>query len=218
MRIEIDPVHPEPRKIARAASAIAAGGVIAYPTDTVYGLGCDLGNKRAIDLLYEVKRMDRTQPLAFLVPDLSHIARYAVVQDFHYRFIKHLIPGPYTFVLQATRDVPKLVMTKRKTIGIRVPDHAVTQALLLACDGAIMNTSAVHSSEGADAIVDPETIDERFPRLELILDAGIGEPVASTVIDLTGEEPALIREGAGMDRIAHLFGERTSLPPDWPMD
>lgn len=213
MRIEINPEHPEPRKIARAASVLQNGGVIAYPTDTIYGLGCDLADKRAIDLLYEIKRMRRDQPLAFVVPDLSEVARYAVVQDFHYRFIKRLIPGPYTFILAATREVPKLVMMKRKTIGIRVPDHPVPLALCRALGRPIMTTSATHPAEGGEAIQDPEVIDDRFPRLDLVLDAGMGGAIPSTVIDLTGQEPTVVREGAGMDDLEDIFGVRTSLVP-----
>jgi tRNA threonylcarbamoyl adenosine modification protein (Sua5/YciO/YrdC/YwlC family) len=213
MRIEISPEHPEPRKIARAVAALEAGQVIAYPTDTVYGLGCDLANKKAIELLYEVKRMPREQPLAFVVPDLSEVARYAVVQDFHYRFIKHLIPGPFTFILEATREVPKLVMMKRKTIGIRVPDHPIPLALTRALGRPLMNTSATHPGEGPEPIEDPKVIDDRFPRLELVLDAGFCGAVSSTVVDLTGREPAIVREGAGMDRLEEMFGFRKSFEP-----
>jgi tRNA threonylcarbamoyl adenosine modification protein (Sua5/YciO/YrdC/YwlC family) len=210
MRIEINPEHPEPRKIARAVAALEAGALIAYPTDTVYALGCDLANKKAIESLYIVKQMPREQPLAFVVPDLSEVARYAVVQDFHYRFIKHLIPGAYTFILEATREVPKLVMMKRKTIGIRVPDHPVTLALARALGRPIMTTSASHPSD-PDAVRDPDLIDDLFPRLEMVLDAGMGGIDASTVIDLTGSEPQLVREGAGMDRLEEVYGFRRSI-------
>jgi tRNA threonylcarbamoyl adenosine modification protein (Sua5/YciO/YrdC/YwlC family) len=210
MRIEINPEHPEPRKIARAVAALEAGGVIAYPTDTVYALGCDLANKHAIDALYAVKMMKREQPLAFVVPDLSEVARYAVVQDFHYRFIKRLIPGPYTFILEATREVPKLVMMKRKTIGIRVPDHPVTLALARALGRPIMTTSA--SRPGAHEVLqDPDEIDDAFPRLELVLDAGFGGLDPSTVLDLTGPQPELVREGAGMEQLEEVFGLRRAL-------
>jgi tRNA threonylcarbamoyl adenosine modification protein (Sua5/YciO/YrdC/YwlC family) len=214
MRIEINADHPEPRKIARAIAALEAGEVIAYPTDTVYALGCDLANKRAIEALYQIKQMSRDQPLAFVVPDLSEVARYAIVQDFHYRFIKHLIPGPYTFILEATREVPKLVMMKRKTIGIRVPDHAVPRDLTRALGRPILTTSATHPSEGREPIIDPDVIDDRFGRLGVVLDAGGGGVEPSTVIDLTGPEPALVREGAGMDRVEGIFGPRRSLVPE----
>lgn len=210
MLVELNAEHPEPRKIARAVAALEAGGVIAYPTDTVYALGVDLGSKKAIEALYAVKGMRREQPLAFVVPDLSEVSRYAVVQDFHYRFIKHLIPGPYTFILEATREVPKLVMMKRKTIGIRVPEHPVTKALATALGRPLMTTSATRPGS-SECFQDPDEIDDAYPRLELVLDAGVGGLDASTVIDLTGAEPVLKREGAGMDRLEEKFGFRRAV-------
>jgi tRNA threonylcarbamoyl adenosine modification protein (Sua5/YciO/YrdC/YwlC family) len=214
MRIEINPAHPEPRKIARAVEALAAGRVIAYPTDTVYALGCDLLSKRAIEALYAVKQMPREQPLALMAPDLSEVARYAVVQDFHYRFIKHLIPGPYTFVLDATREVPKLVMMKRRTVGIRVPDHPVSRELARALGRPIMTTSAVAPGRPGVPLQDPDEVDDVFPRLELVLDAGPGGVETSTVVDLTGRAPEIVREGAGMDKLVEVFGFRRSFNPD----
>jgi tRNA threonylcarbamoyl adenosine modification protein (Sua5/YciO/YrdC/YwlC family) len=210
MRIEINPAHPEPRKIARAAQVLREGGVVAYPTDTVYALGVDLGSKPAIDALYAVKRMRREQPLAFVVPDLSEVARYAVVQDFHYRFIKHLIPGPYTFVLQATREVPRLLMMKRKTIGIRVPDHPVPRALATELGRPLMTTTATHPVTG-EVLTDPADIADLYGGVELVLDAGVGEALVSTVLDLCDAEPSLVREGAGMERIEKLFGVHRAL-------
>lgn len=213
MQLEINPEYPDPRKIARAVHVLTSGGIVAYPTDTVYALGVDLGNKKAIDTLYAVKRMRREQPLAFVVPDLSEVAKYAIVQDFHYRFIKHLVPGPYTFILQATKEVPRLLMMKRKTIGIRVPDHPVTQALALALGRPIMTTTATHPLDG-EVMIDPGEIADLYGGVELVLDAGVGESVASTVLDLTAEEPTLVREGAGMDRIEKHFGVRRALSTD----
>lgn len=211
VRVEIHSEHPEPRKIARAVAALEQGRLVSYPTDTVYALGCDLGQKKAIDQLYFARMMPRTQPLAFVVPDLSEVARYAVVQDFHYRFIKHLIPGPYTFILEATREVPKLVMMKRKTIGIRVPENPVALALARGLGRPILTTSAIHPSQGEDPIQDPDIIDDVFP-VEVVLDAGLGSIEPSTVLDLTRAEPTLLREGAGMERLEKLFGPRSSLP------
>lgn len=209
MRIELDPRHPEPRKIARAVQALRGGDCIAYPTDTVYGLGCAMTEKRAVDALYEMKRMRREQPLALVVPDLSGISRFAVLQDFHYRFIKHLVPGPYVFILEATREVPKLLMMKRKTIGIRVPDHPVPLALARELGEPILSTTASHPAEGDEPIQDPDVIDERFPRLSVVLDAGFGGLDCSTVIDLTAPEPRLIRAGAGMELLEKKYGLRS---------
>jgi tRNA threonylcarbamoyl adenosine modification protein (Sua5/YciO/YrdC/YwlC family) len=215
MRVEISPEHPEPRKIARAVQALRSGEAIAYPTDTVYGLGCAITEKRAIDALYAMKQMERAQPLALVVPDLSGIARFAVVQDFHYRFIKHLVPGPYVFILEATREVPKLLMMKRKTIGIRVPDHPIPLALARELGAPIISTTASHPAEGDEAIQDPDVIDDRFPHLAMVLDGGFGDVHPSTVIDLTKAEPTLIRAGAGMDKLDGLFGMRQPVDHDW---
>ena len=213
MRIELSPDHPEPRKIARAVAALESGQLVAYPTDTVYALGCDLAQKKAIDLLYLARMMPRTQPLAFVVPDLSEVARYAVVQDFHYRYIKKLIPGPFTFILEATREVPKLVMMKRKTIGIRVPDNQVALALARALGRPILTTSAIHPTQGPEPIQDPDLIDDVF-RVEVVLDAGLGGIEQSTILDLTRAEPTILREGAGMDRLEAVFGPRSAIPRD----
>jgi tRNA threonylcarbamoyl adenosine modification protein (Sua5/YciO/YrdC/YwlC family) len=171
------------------------GGVIGYPTDTVYGLGCDLMNKQAIESLYRIKGMQRDKSLAFICPDLSDIARYAVVENAAYRVLKHFLPGPYVFILPATREVPKMVQTKQKTVGIRVPDHPVTLALVRELGRPLISTTA--AGPGEDPMVDPWEIDERFPGLELVLDAGGGGTVPTTVVDLSGGEVKIIRQGAG---------------------
>ena len=195
MLIEIQTDHPEPRKIQRACDALLAGEVIGYPTDTVYGLGCDLTNKRAIERLYSVKRMPRTHPLAFICPDLADIARYAVVEKPEYRILRHYLPGPYCFILNATRDVPKLLLSKRKTVGIRVPKHEVTLALVRALGRPLISTTA--QREGEEPFVDPAELDDAFPGLALVLDAGGGGVVPTTIIDLTESPARVVREGAG---------------------
>jgi tRNA threonylcarbamoyl adenosine modification protein (Sua5/YciO/YrdC/YwlC family) len=195
MLLEINPVHPEPRKVRRAVDALEAGDVIAYPTDTVYGLGCDLTNKKAIDRLYAVKRMDRSHQLAFICPDLGDIARYAIVENQAYRILKHFLPGPYCFILEATREVPKLVQSKRKSVGIRIPNHEVTRAIARELGRPIISTTASH--DDGDPFVDPAEIDDAFHGLGLVLDAGAGGMVPTTVIDLTQRPPVIVREGAG---------------------
>jgi tRNA threonylcarbamoyl adenosine modification protein (Sua5/YciO/YrdC/YwlC family) len=195
MRIEINPQHPEPRKIQRAVEALQKGEVIAYPTDTVYGIGCGLTQKRAIDRIYHLTGKDESQPLTFVCADLSDIARYAVIENAQYRLLKRLLPGPYTFVLPATREVPRMLLTKRKTVGIRVPDHAVSLALTKALGTPVISTSA--SYRGEDTLNDPAEIVARFKGIELVLDAGYCGVVSSTVVDLTGPEPVIVREGAG---------------------
>jgi tRNA threonylcarbamoyl adenosine modification protein (Sua5/YciO/YrdC/YwlC family) len=195
MLLAINPDHPEPRKIRRAVDVLESGGVIAYPTDTVYGLGCDLTNKHAIERLYSIKRMDRSHPLAFVCPDLSDIAKYALVDNQVYRVLRRFLPGPYTFILPATREVPKLVQMKRKNVGIRVPACEATRALARELGRPIISSTAARTGEAP--MVDPREIDDEFHGLALVLDAGGGGLVPTTVIDLTTSPPEVVREGAG---------------------
>jgi tRNA threonylcarbamoyl adenosine modification protein (Sua5/YciO/YrdC/YwlC family) len=195
MLLAINPDHPEPRKVQRTVEVLEKGGVIAYPTDTVYGIGCDLTNKHAIDRLYAIKRMERSHPLAFVCPDLSDIARYAMVDNQVYRVLRRFLPGPYTFILPATREVPKLVQMKRKTVGIRVPASETARALARALGRPIISSTAAWT--GQDPMVDPHEIAQAFKGLDLVLDAGAGGLVPTTVIDLTESPPIIVREGAG---------------------
>jgi tRNA threonylcarbamoyl adenosine modification protein (Sua5/YciO/YrdC/YwlC family) len=195
MLLSIHADHPEPRKIRRAVDVLEAGGVIAYPTDTVYGLGCDITNKHAIDRLYTIKGMDRSQPLAFICPDLSDIARYAIVHNPVYRVLRRFLPGPYTFILEATREVPKLVQMKRKTVGIRVPAAETPRTLSRELGRPIISTTAARPGEGP--FVDPHEIHVAFPGLALVLDGGAGGLVPTSVVDLTRSPPEVLRAGAG---------------------
>ena len=163
MLLSVNPQYPEPRKIRRAVDALEAGEVIGYPTDTVYGLGCDLFNKKAIDRLYQIKQMDQAQKLAFICPDISNVARYAIVEDATFRVLKRYLPGPYTFILEATREVPKMVQTKRRTVGVRIPHHPVILALVQAFGRPLISTTA--APHGEEPYIDPHEIDERFKGL-----------------------------------------------------
>jgi tRNA threonylcarbamoyl adenosine modification protein (Sua5/YciO/YrdC/YwlC family) len=193
--LEINPQTPEPRKIRRAVEALEAGEVIAYPTDTVYGLGCDLFNKKAIDRLYQIKGLDRSQKLAFVCRDLGDVSRYGVMHDVVYRTLKQFLPGPYCFILEATREVPKIVQSPRKTVGIRIPSHAVALALAQELGRPIISSTAARHGEAPNP--DPREIDLEFRGLGLVLDAGPGGVVPTSVIDLTTGEPRVVREGAG---------------------
>src|SRR5579859_6257530 len=195
MLLSVNPNYPEPRKIRRAVDALEAGEVIGYPTDTVYGLGCDLFNKKAIERLYRIKQMDQTQKLSFICPDISNVARYAIVEDPTFRVLRRYLPGPYTFILEATREVPKIIQTKRKTVGVRIPDHPVILALVQAFGRPVISTTA--APHGEDPYIDPHEIDYRFKGLGLVLDGGVGGSVPTTVIDLTTAFPEIIRVGAG---------------------
>jgi tRNA threonylcarbamoyl adenosine modification protein (Sua5/YciO/YrdC/YwlC family) len=199
--LEINPEHPEPRKVQRAIEVLERGGLIAYPTDTVYGLGCDLMNKGAIERLYQVKGMTKQKNLAFICHDLGDIAKYAVVDNWAYRILRHHLPGPYAFILPATREVPKMVLSKQKTVGIRVPDHPVVTTLARELGRPIISTTA--TDEEGEPLVDPGEIRDRFAGLDLILDGG-GRRAHPD--DGGGPEPR-----AGRDRTRGRWRDRRAL-------
>lgn len=194
MILEIHRQHPEPRKIQRALDTLKDDGVIAYPTDTVYGLGCDITSKKAIERIYQMKGMRADQPLAFICPDLGEIAKYAMVSDRAYRLMRRLTPGPYCFILEATREVPRILQMKRKTVGIRVPHDEVALALVRALGHPIVSTTAAKDGE---PFADPAELAAAFRGVDLVLDGGAGGLVPTTILDLTSGEVEVIREGAG---------------------
>lgn len=199
LRVIVSPEHPEPRKIARAVEALQHGGLIAYPTDTVYALGCDYADHKAVERLYQLKGMSRKQPLTFLLPDLGEIARFGVVTNAAYRLMKRLVPGPYTFILEATREVPRPLLIERnrkKSVGVRVPDHSITQALLAAYGRPILSTTAT-DTEG-QPLGDPTEVRDRYERgLDVLVDGGYTGTEPSTVIALVHDELEILREGKG---------------------
>lgn len=195
MLLPVNSKNPEPRKISKALEILKKGGVIAYPTGTIYGIGCDIRNKKAIEKVYRIKGINRKKPLSFLCYDLSDLAKYAHVDDAAYRIMKRLIPGPYTFVLEATKQVPKLVLSKRNTVGIRVPDHPVAQALLKGLGNPIISTSA---SNNGVILTRAEEIKDKFKGLDLILDAGPTVATPSTILEIRENgEIEVLRRGAG---------------------
>ena len=194
----VHPTHPQPRLIAQAAAIIRAGGVIAYPTDSCYAIGCHIGDKEAMQRLRAIRRIDDKHHLTLMCRDLSEIATYAQVDNVQYRLLKALTPGSYTFILRATREVPRrLLHPRRKTIGVRVPEHAVAQALLAALDEPLL--SATLSLPGdALPLNDGDEIRSRLEHaLELVLDAGSCGVDPTTMVDLTGTVPQLLRRGKG---------------------
>ncbi len=195
-RIQIHPDNPQHKYLRAAADILREGGLLVYPTDSVYGLGCDLFNKNSIEKIYQCKGNDKRKLLSIICPDLKGIAEYAFISNPAYKIMKHLLPGPYTFILNASRQVPKILLEKRKTVGIRVPDNVVCQALLSEFGRPIINTSACLSSQSY--LSDPEEIAKTFERLaDLFLDSGNGGLDPSTIIDFTQEEPVVIRQGKG---------------------
>jgi tRNA threonylcarbamoyl adenosine modification protein (Sua5/YciO/YrdC/YwlC family) len=198
MLLNVHPDNPEPRKIKTAVQILKAGGVIAYPTGTVIGFGCDLMNKKAVEKLYKIKGAKKDKRFSFLCADLSDIATYAYVSDSAYRLMRRLIPGPYTFVLPASRVVPKLIRDpKRKTVGIRVPQNPIPRALIEALGNPIISTSAKRN--GDDWIInDPEEIEKKIKALDLVIDAGPGGINPSTVLAFDEDGGIeVLREGAG---------------------
>ncbi len=201
----IHPETPQARTLETVAKALKGGAVMLYPTDTVYAIGCDMNVKSAVEKVRFLKRMSNEKPLTFLCSSLSHIADYARVDDEAYRLMKRLIPGTYTFLLPATKLVPKLVMNpKRKTSGIRVPNHGVCQSLLETLGNPIISTSAYLPDDTGElptlGYEKARLFDAMDKRVDLILDDGSDVSTdVSTIIDLTGDEPDIIREGLGIE-------------------
>ncbi len=193
---ELHPETPQLRYINKAVEILRKGGVIIYPTDTVYGIGCDIFNKEALERIFAIKNDSVNKLFSFVCSDLKDIAKYARVSDYAYRTMKYLLPGPYTFILPAARQVPKKLWSKRKTVGIRVPNHAVTLTLVREFGHPIISTSTTNRK--GDVLIDPFEIRNIFNfQVDLMLASGnlSGDP--SSVIDLSTEVPEIIREGAG---------------------
>jgi tRNA threonylcarbamoyl adenosine modification protein (Sua5/YciO/YrdC/YwlC family) len=194
---QINSDNPQQRLIDKVAEVLRKEGVIAYPTDTVYGIGCDIFCKRAIDKIFAIKGKFHKSPLSFICPDLKDISKYAYVSNRAYKVMRHLLPGPYTFVLKATPLVPKLMVTRIKTVGIRIPDNNICIALLRELGHPLVSTSA--SFGEYDIFTDPEEIDIRLGhQLDVIIDGGLLGKVASSVIDLTNDDDfRVLRAGKG---------------------
>ncbi|MFZ2447922.1 MAG: L-threonylcarbamoyladenylate synthase [Syntrophobacteraceae bacterium] len=198
MILEINPKHPEPRKIRKVVEILANGGIIAYPTDTYYGIGCDLLNKGSIEKIYQLKRRSSHQPFSFICSDLKNISEYAQVTNYAYKTMKRLLPGPYTFVLEGSRLVPKIMLTKRQTVGIRVPDNPISLAIVDEFGHPIISTSATDPENSNSILSTPREIQDKLGHaVDLIVDGGPVPGVASSVISLIDDTPVILREGAG---------------------
>ena len=195
---EIHPEHPQPRLILRAAEIVRAGGVIAYPTDSCYALGCHLGDTDALRALRRIRGVDERHHLTLMCRDLSEIGTYARVDNQRYRLLKALTPGSYTFILEATREVPRrLLHPRRRTIGLRVPDHRVALALLAALGEPLLSSTLILPGD-EEPLDDAREIRARLEHeLALVLDGGSCGTAPTTVVDLTGPEATVVREGKG---------------------
>ncbi|HEV7478103.1 MAG TPA: L-threonylcarbamoyladenylate synthase [Burkholderiales bacterium] len=194
----IHPTHPQARLVRRAAEIVRGGGLIAYPTDSCYALGCHLGDARAVERLRRVRHMDARHHLTLMCRDLSEIAAYAIVDDARFRLLKRATPGSYTFILRATREVPRrLAHPKRKTIGVRVPAHPVAHALLAELNEPMLSATLLLPGEAAPP-TDPAQIRSRLEHeVDLVVDAGFCGAEPTTVLDLTGDEAVVLRAGKG---------------------
>lgn len=190
MILAINPDNPQQRLIQRVVEVLESGGLIAYPTDTFYGIGCDLLNKKGIQQIHRIKNRPMKKPFSIVCDGLKEISRYAKVSNYAYKTMKKLLPGPYTFILEGTKLVPKIMMTKRNTVGIRVPDNRICLGIVSSMGRPIISTSAGHD--------DPYEIQEAFkPFLDVVVDGGPLFPSPSSVISLIGDTPEIIRKGKG---------------------
>lgn len=196
MLLEIHPDHPQPRLISRVVSCLQNGGIIAYPTDTTYGIGCSIFNKKGIERIYMMKQREQRKPFSFICPNLSEVARFARVSNMAHKILKRHLPGPYTFVLEATREVPDLLLTRQKTVGIRIPDNRICLDIVQLLGNPIVTTSA--NLSGEDPTASPSFIDDLFGKqLDIIVDGGELTKEVSSVISLVGDTPEVIRVGMG---------------------
>ncbi len=188
--LSINADNPQQRLINRVCAVLEEGGLIVYPTDTFYGIGCNLFNKRGIQLIYRLKNRPLKKPFSFLCDSLKEVSRYALVSNYAYKTMKRLLPGPYTFILEGTRLVPKIMLTKRKTVGIRVPDNKICLDIIRTFGRPIISTSAVFD--------DPQSIKEAYGSfLDVIIDGGVLYQSPSSVVSLIDDIPEVIREGKG---------------------
>ncbi|TDE16289.1 L-threonylcarbamoyladenylate synthase [Dyadobacter psychrotolerans] len=197
--IRIYPENPDGRRIRQVVECLRDGGLVIYPTDTVYGLGCDIFNAKAVEKIARIKGIKpQKNDFSFICYDLSHIADYARVGNAAFKLMKKVLPGPYTFILDATSNVPKLLNTNKKTVGIRVPDNLIPRLIVKELGNPIVTTSIKDDDEVIEYSTDPELIFEKFKnQVDIIVDGGYGGNIGSTIIRAVGEEFEIIREGAG---------------------
>jgi tRNA threonylcarbamoyl adenosine modification protein (Sua5/YciO/YrdC/YwlC family) len=196
MLIEINPRNPQKRLIRMVVEILRGGGTIAYPTDTYYGIGCDILNKKAIQKVYQLKQRNKSKPFSFICSGLKNISHYAKVSNYAYKTMKRLLPGPYTFILEGSKLVPKIMLTKRKTAGIRVPNNSICLALVEELGNPIITTSA--TMQNGTIFYDPSLIHDFFQsRIDIVIDGGTVPGNPSSVISLINDMPEVIRKGMG---------------------
>ncbi len=196
-RIEINPYNPQPRLISTVLDTLRKGGLVCYPTDTMYGIGCDIFNQKAVKRVHQVKKRPKHKPFSFMCSSLKNISQYAHVSNTAYRLMRKHLPGPYTLVLPGAKIVPKIMLTKQKTVGIRVPDSPICLAVIEALGNPLLNTSALRDDHD-EPVIDAFDVENLFGHdVDLIIDGGEMYPDPSTVISLVAEQPEILREGKG---------------------
>ncbi|MBN2568519.1 MAG: threonylcarbamoyl-AMP synthase [Deltaproteobacteria bacterium] len=196
MLVSINSENPQMRLIRKAVKVLDEGGIIVYPTDTVYGMGCDLLNKRGIEKIYEIKQRSKKKPFSIVCADLSDISNYAVVSNYAYKVMKRCLPGPYTFLLEASRLVPKVLVPKRKMVGIRIPDNKICVDIVREFGRPIISTSV--TAEDGEIMFDPFAMEQKFKnRIDLFVDGGIIDSGLSSIVNLVDDVPEVIRSGSG---------------------
>lgn len=197
--LKLYPANPDPRRLSQIVKALRDGAVVIYPTDTIYGMGCDIHNARAVERVARIKGIKPVKnDFSFICYDLSHIADYAKVSNQAFKLMKRLLPGPFTFVLEANSNVPKLLNTNKKTVGIRVPDHSIPRLLVQELGNPIITTSIRDDDEVIEYSTDPELIFEKFQhQVDIVIDGGYGGNVPSTIVDATDDDFSIIRQGLG---------------------
>ena len=196
MLVAINPKNPQPRLIQRVVQILQDGGIIAYPTDTYYGIGCDIMNKKAIGKIYRLKQRSQKKPFSFICSDLKNISQYAKISNYAYKTMKRLLPGPYTFILEGSKLVPKIMLTRRRTAGIRVPDHPICLALVKELGHPVISTTAT-LAEG-QVLSDASLIHEALgAQIDLVIDGGPVPGRPSSVVALIDDTPEVIRVGLG---------------------
>lgn len=196
MILSLNPENPQQRLVNRVVECLKQGGVIAYPTDTIYGLGCDIFNKKGVKKIYQIKQRDPRKPFSFICADLSDVSNYAQVSNFAFKIMKRYLPGPFTFVLEATRVVPDVLTTRQKTVGIRIPDNPIALAIVRELGHPIVTTSV--NISGEESHCDPAIIEQQVGKhLDMVVDGGnlLGEQ--STVISLIDDGVEVLRQGSG---------------------
>jgi tRNA threonylcarbamoyl adenosine modification protein (Sua5/YciO/YrdC/YwlC family) len=199
MFLHIHPENPQGRLIKQVVDCLQSGGIIIYPTDTIYGLGCDIAQPKAIERICQIKQVDsKKAQLSFICRDLSHLSDYAKSIDTPlYRMLKHHLPGPFTFILPASKAVPKLLQSNKSTIGLRIPDNEICRAILEGLGRPILSASL--PGDFVEEYTDPALMYETFgKRVDLVIDGGVGGMVPSTVVDCTSDEPIIVRQGLGI--------------------